>query len=200
MVMCTHMHVDHVGFNTVQAEGGGWEPTFPNAKYFFGREEYEHWQAAAKSGDGNMNSTILDDSIAPIVDAGLAEIVESDAVLIDEPGEARVVLMPTPGHTPGHVSVRIETPTQTAIITGDCIHHPIQIADVALGSSADTDADMAIQTRGALLDDLQGSETLLFGTHFATPSCGFVKQDKEGGGDYLLEVKHGDATADETKL
>ena len=119
MVMCTHMHVDHVGFNTVQAEGGGWEPTFPNAKYFFGREEYEHWQAAAKSGDGNMNSTILDDSIAPIVDAGLAEIVESDAVLIDEPGEARVCLMPTPGHTPGHVSVRIETPDQTALITAD---------------------------------------------------------------------------------
>ena len=94
----------------------------------------------------------------------------------------------------------IESNNSRAVISGDCIHHPIQIADVALGSSADTDADMAIQTRGALLDDLQGSETLLFGTHFATPSCGFVKQDKEGGGDYLLEVKHGDATADEQKL
>ena len=85
-------------------------------------------------------------------------------------------------------------------LAAQCIHHPIQIAEVALGSSADTDAAMAIQTRGTLLDDLQGSDTLLFGTHFATPSCGFVKHDKEGGGDYMLEVKHGDATADETKL
>ena len=148
-----------------------------------------------------MTGAILDDSITPIFEAGLAEIVASDAVLIDErEAGVKVSLMPTPGHTPGHVSVKIETPTQTAIITGDCIHHPIQIADLSMGSSADADADMAIATRNTLLDDLEGSDTLLFGTHFASPSCGLVKSGSVGDGAYMLEVKHGDATADEMKL
>lgn len=119
-VLCTHLHVDHVGWNT-RLVNGKWLPTFPNARYLFGRREWEHWSSeAAQHRDGD----VMGDSVRPIVDAGLAELVDMNHVLTPE-----VRLEPTPGHTPGHVSVRISSQGEEAVITGDLMHHPLQCAE-----------------------------------------------------------------------
>src|SRR5579863_9875046 len=114
-VVCTHLHVDHVGWNTM-LQDGKWVPTFPNARYLIGRREYEHWN----SEDDAEQQAILNDSIRPIIDTGLAELVELDHVVSPE-----IRLTPTTGHTPGHVSVLIESEGERAMITGDIMHHPV---------------------------------------------------------------------------
>ena len=118
-VLCTHLHVDHVGWNTMKVDGK-WVPTFPRAKYLIGRIEYEHWSSVQDRPDMQV---ILADSVSPIVDAGLATLVETTERICDE-----ISLIPTIGHTPGHVSVMIESKGEQALITGDFMHHPCQIA------------------------------------------------------------------------
>ena len=176
-VMCTHLHVDHVGWNTMLVDGE-WVPTFPNARYLFGKTEWEHWQQEVNDQYGEA----LDDSVKPIVDAGLADFVASDYQICPE-----VSLVPTPGHTPGHVSVRISSNGEEAFITGDSLHHPCQMARLDWSCAADNDKEMARDTRIEMLDSLAGTDTLVIGTHFATPSAGYVK--KEVGGGFRLEVK-----------
>ena len=128
-VICTHLHVDHVGWNTMLVDGA-WVPTFPNARYLLGRVEFEHWSGEA----GEESQMILDDSVRPVIEAGLAEFVEMDHRLSPE-----VRLTPTTGHTPGHVSVMIESKGQTAVITGDMSHHPCQMAHPHWSPSFDSD-------------------------------------------------------------
>src|SRR6185295_15252274 len=122
-VLCTHMHVDHVGWNTRLVDGA-WRPTFSRARYLFGRTEYDHWQAAGDPGERQ----VIADSVQPVIDAGLADWVESDHAVTPE-----VRLEPTPGHTPGHVSVRIRSGGEEAVITGDLVHHPIQCCAPEVG-------------------------------------------------------------------
>jgi len=173
-VVCTHLHVDHVGWNTM-LEDGRWIPTFPRARYLIGREEYRHWSAA---GDEEQQ-TILADSVKPIFDAGLAELVEMDHRLSDE-----ICLKPTPGHTPGHVSVIIRSRGETAIISGDAIHHPCQMAHPDWTLPFDSDPTGAVITRAALLEEVADQPILFIGTHFAAPTAGRVKRD---GDVYRLE-------------
>ena len=167
-VICTHLHVDHVGWNTILDADGKWVPTFPNARYLIGRKEYEHWIA----DDGEENKAILGDSVKPIFDAGLATMVEMDHRLSDE-----IRLMPTTGHTPGHVSVVIESKGETAIITGDMMHHPAQIGRPEWSPSYDSDKDAARVTRRAMLKDWADQPVLIIGTHFAAPTAGHVVRD-----------------------
>lgn len=163
-VVCTHLHVDHVGWNT-RLEGGRWIPTFPNARYLFGRREFEYWSQAEQSEHGD----VMGDSVRPIVDAGLADLVESDHRITEHVG-----LEPTPGHTPGHVSVRIESDGGRAVISGDLMHHPIQCAEPDWAVHFDVDAEAARVTRRAFLEKQAESGVLVLGTHFATPSAGHV--------------------------
>ncbi len=169
-VLCTHLHVDHVGWNTRWAEGR-WVPTFPNARYLFGRTEYEHW---AKEG-AEDDQQIMTDSVRPIIDAGLATLVESEHQVTDE-----VSLEPTPGHTPGHVSVRISSRGQEAVITGDLMHHPIQCCEPAIGSRFDSDPELARKTRRAFLERYGDKPVLVLGTHFAPPTAGWLVRRGEG--------------------
>jgi glyoxylase-like metal-dependent hydrolase (beta-lactamase superfamily II) len=168
-VVCTHLHVDHVGWNTMLVEGR-WVPTFPRARYLFGRTEFEYWSAAE---DGE-HPTILADSVKPVIDAGLAELVEMDHRLSDE-----ISLRPTPGHTPGHVSVIIQSKGDTAIISGDAIHHPCQMAHPEWTLPFDSDPDGAVATRTALLEEVADKQVLFIGTHFAAPTAGRVVRDGE---------------------
>ena len=164
-VLCTHLHVDHVGWNTRLVDGK-WTPTFPNARYLFGRKEWEHWTSeTAQHRDGD----VMSDSVRPIVDAGLAELVDMDAVLTPE-----VRLEPTPGHTPGHVSVRIASRGAEAVITGDLMHHPLQCAEPGLANNFDVDAAAARRTRHAFLARYSNRPVLVLGTHFAPPTAGWV--------------------------
>ena len=160
-VLCTHLHVDHVGWNTL-LEDGKWLPTFPNARYLIGRKEWEYWKDEADGPD----RTVRNDSVRPILDAGLADLVESDHKLTPE-----VTLEPTPGHTPGHVSVRISSKGEDAVITGDLIHHPVQCALPSMASRFDVDPEAARNTRRAFLERYAGKAVLVLGTHFAAPTA-----------------------------
>ncbi len=168
-VLCTHLHTDHVGWNTMLVDGE-WVPTFPNARYLLGREEWDYWNAQDERGE--MNESVIADSVRPVVDAGLVDLVEMDHVLCDE-----VWLEPTPGHTPGHVSVRIESEGERALITGDFVHHPCQMARLDWASSADYDRDQARETRERMFAAEADDDVLIIGTHFATPTAGHIKRD-----------------------
>ena len=174
-VVCTHLHVDHVGWNTMR-ENGKWVPTFPKARYLIGAKEYEHWS----HDSDEEQQEILADSVKPIFDAGLAETVEMDHRISPE-----LRLMPSTGHTPGHVSVVIESKGETAIITGDMMHHPCQIAHPEWAPSFDGDAEAASVTRRALVKDWADQPILIIGTHFSGPTAGRIKKD---GASYRFEV------------
>lgn len=175
-VVCTHLHVDHVGWNTMLVEGE-WRPTFPRARYLMGRVEFDHWRA--QQGRDDM-AAVFADSVAPIHQAGLAELVETDHRICDE-----VSLVPTLGHTPGHVSVRIASDGEEALITGDFMHHPCQIARPDWSSTADSDPDEARRTRERMLRDLCDRPALVIGTHFAGATAGHIVRD---GDSYRLAV------------
>jgi glyoxylase-like metal-dependent hydrolase (beta-lactamase superfamily II) len=166
-VVCTHLHVDHVGWNTM-LENGRWVPTFPNARYLVGRIEYEHWRSEA---EGEMTE-ILADSVAPIFDAGLAQMVELDHRISPE-----LSLVPTTGHTPGHVSVMIESKGERAIITGDMMHHPCQIGRPHWSAEFDSDKKASAVTRKAKVAEWADMPILVIGTHFAAPTAGYIKRD-----------------------
>src|SRR5579864_4579873 len=146
-VLCTHLHVDHVGWNTMLVDGR-WLPTFPRARYLMGRVEYEHW---SQRRDREDMLAVFGDSVRPVFDAGLVDLVETDARICDE-----IDLIPTIGHTPGHVSVRIRSGGEEALITGDFLHHPCQIAHPEWASTADSDPDMGIRTRERMFAELAG--------------------------------------------
>jgi glyoxylase-like metal-dependent hydrolase (beta-lactamase superfamily II) len=175
-VVCTHLHVDHVGWNTMLV-GGRWVPTFPNARYLVVRTEWEHW---SKQDDRSMGD-ILGDSVRPVVEAGLVDLVEPGHAVTDE-----VALEPTPGHTPGHTSVRIRSAGAELVITGDLMHHPSQCAHPEWASIADSDADEARATRRAFLAAEAARGTLVIGSHFAGPHAGRIVRD---GAAYRFEVE-----------
>jgi glyoxylase-like metal-dependent hydrolase (beta-lactamase superfamily II) len=167
-VLCTHLHVDHVGWNTMLVDGR-WRPTFPRARYLMGRVEFEHWRTQQERDD---MAAVFSDSVAPIRDAGLVDLVETDARICDE-----ISLVPTLGDTPGHVSVRISSRGEEALITGDFMHHPCQIAHPEWSSLADSDADMARETRLRMFAELSDRPVLVIGTHFAGATAGHIVRD-----------------------
>ncbi|MDA3644061.1 MBL fold metallo-hydrolase [Saccharopolyspora indica] len=174
LVVLTHLHADHVGWNTRQVDGA-WIPTFPAARYLTARAEREFWAGYDME---EARRQMFRDSVIPVEQAGLLDLVDvpADGVQI-VPG---LRLVPTPGHTPGHVAVEVTSRGETALITGDCVHHPVQLAHPAIGACVDIDPEQSEATRRALLGSLAGTGTLLLGTHFAPPTAGRV-------------VDHGDA-------
>nr|ADI18257.1 Zn-dependent hydrolases, including glyoxylases [uncultured Chromatiales bacterium HF0200_41F04] len=181
-VLCTHLHLDHVGWNTKLVDGA-WVPTFPNAAYLMSKQDLEFWSsidANAQDDFMQLQRKVFDDSLQPVLDAGLAKPVEGAAEVCEG-----VSLVPTPGHTPGHVSVQIESAGETALITGDFIHHPIQFNDPNLVSPFDVDNDAAVATRHRVFGEYADSPTLIIGTHFAGPTAGKLVRD---GDTYRLDV------------
>jgi glyoxylase-like metal-dependent hydrolase (beta-lactamase superfamily II) len=167
-VVCTHLHVDHVGWNTMLTDRG-WLPTFSGARYLMGRVEYAHWTAQHQRQD---MAAVLADSVTPVWDAGLVDLVETDHRICDE-----VSLVPTRGHTPGHVSVWIASQGEEALITGDFVHHPCQIARPEWSSTADSDPVEARLTRERMLTHLADTPILVIGTHFTGRTAGRVVRD-----------------------
>jgi glyoxylase-like metal-dependent hydrolase (beta-lactamase superfamily II) len=168
-VVCTHLHVDHVGWNTM-LEGGAWVPTFPKARYFIGAAEHAHW-SAEKHGEA---PAILADSVQPIFEAGLAELVAMDHRISPE-----VRLIPSPGHTPGHVCVMIESAGESAVITGDMSHHPCQLAHPEWSPAFDSDPRASAAMRARLFAEWADAPILVIGTHYAAPTAGHIVRDGE---------------------
>jgi glyoxylase-like metal-dependent hydrolase (beta-lactamase superfamily II) len=164
-VLCTHLHVDHVGWNT-QLVNGQWVPTFANARYIFGQTEFEHWRDHSDESD---KAAVFNDSVKPIADAGKADLVASDAKLCDE-----ITLIPTPGHSPGHMSLLIRSGGDEGLLTGDVAHHPCQMAHLDWSSTADSDPVRSAATRRELFGRFADTPTLVIGGHF---NAGHIKRD-----------------------
>lgn len=175
-VLCTHLHVDHVGWNTMLVDGE-WLPTFPSARYLIARDEFEYWQ---QQSDVKIQQSVFADSVAPVFEAGLMDLVGTNHQICSE-----VDLVPTLGHTPGHVSVRIRSKGEQAIITGDFVHHPCQMARLDWGSAADLDGAEADATRRRIFESYADTPTLIIGTHFAGATAGTIVRD---GDAYRLQV------------
>lgn len=160
-VLCTHLHTDHCGWNTMLVNGR-WVPTFPKARYFFARDEFEF----ARTDKGDEQEATYEDSVKPIVDAGLAELIDYNHAIVEG-----VRLEHSPGHTPGHCFVVVSSGGEEAVITGDMMHHPVQAAEPDVCSNYCWDEQKAIATRKALLDRAVKEETTVLGTHFAEPTA-----------------------------
>jgi glyoxylase-like metal-dependent hydrolase (beta-lactamase superfamily II) len=166
-VACTHLHPDHVGWNTMLVDGK-WKPTFPKARYLFSTDDWI-WldkQPITVLGD------YCGDSVRPIFDAGLADLITPNHHITEE-----VWLDSTPGHSPGHVSVRISSQGEHAVVTGDLIHHPCQMARPHWCNPFDFDSAQALQTRARFLDQFGDEPVLVIGSHFATPTAGHIVRD-----------------------
>ncbi|MEV7178084.1 MBL fold metallo-hydrolase [Kitasatospora sp. NPDC093679] len=180
LVVLTHLHTDHVGWNT-RRDGDAWVPTFPHARYLTSRAEWDHWAVAELE---EPRRQMFRDSVHPVAEHGLLDLLDVPADGLEiAPG---VALVPMPGHTPGQVAVRLTSGDATALITGDCIHHPVQLAEPDIHSHVDIDPALAGATRRKLLAELADTDTLLLGSHFPPPTAGLVRRD--GAAYRLLAV------------
>jgi len=175
-VMCTHMHSDHVGWNT-RLENGKWVPTFCNAKYLFSAKELEYW----KKLHAETPQPQIEDSVLPIVALGKAQLVQNDFRISDE-----VWFESTPGHTPDHMSVRVQSKGQKAVITGDLIHSPVQCAEPEWVPRPDFDPPQAAKTRRTFMERYCESDVLVVASHFPSPSFGRFAP-KGNGFTYVYE-------------
>ena len=168
-VLCTHLHLDHCGWNTHLVDGQ-WVPSFPNARYLFAKSEVDFWHKKLAAGEHHMEHVI--DAIDPIIDAGLADYVDPNHKIADE-----VWLIPTPGHTVGHVSVHISSQGQEAVITGDVVHHPVQLAEPDWTNNFDFDQEKGAAARRAFFDRYADNGALVIASHFFDPSAGRIVSD-----------------------
>lgn len=171
-VLCTHLHFDHVGWNTILADGK-WVPTFPRARYVFAQQEFNYWKSRPQSEVEDDHAGFAD-SVLPVWNAGLVDLVPPDYLISDE-----VALIPTPGHTPFHVSVLIKSGTEQAVITGDVLHHPCQMAQPQWESMFDSNKEQARLSRIALFERFADTNTLIIGSHFAIPTAGYLRREKD---------------------
>jgi glyoxylase-like metal-dependent hydrolase (beta-lactamase superfamily II) len=172
-VMCTHLHVDHVGWNT-RLVNGRWVPTFPNAKYVFAKREYDHWEAEARTTGLARTGNYMSDSVLPVVEAGKAVFVDMDHEL-----DTGIALYPLPGHTPGQCGVHVKSNGTEAILTGDMMHHPLQVVYPDWSTAFDTDREHAARTRRAFLEKYADSNMLVVPAHFLAPTAGYVESHKD---------------------
>ncbi|WP_042375111.1 MBL fold metallo-hydrolase [Streptacidiphilus neutrinimicus] len=182
LVITTHLHTDHVGWNTRLA-GEGWVPTFPGARYLTSRTEWDHWAATDLD---EARAQMFRDSVHPVRDAGQYDLVD-----VPEQGHEvapGVFLVRAPGHTPGQVAVELRGSERRALITGDSIHHPVQLSHPHVHSCVDIDSAQAVRTRAQLLDAVADTDALLLGTHFPRPTAGTVRREN---GRYRLLAEHG---------
>ena len=167
-VLCTHLHADHVGWNTRLIDGR-WVPTFPNARYLFTKLEWEHWSNAEKRALYTTDG-YYEDSILPVMESGQTELVAMDYAFDDE-----VWLEPSPGHTPGHVCVRVRSGNADAVMIGDMMHTELQVAEPQLSTCFCVDFEQSARTRRAFLESAADRPTLVMPAHFPSPTAGRVK-------------------------
>lgn len=170
VVINTHLHVDHCGWNT-RLVNGRWVATFPKARYCMGRVEFEYWGEQTRQG-WELPGRIWTDSALPLLESGHAQLVEADAELA-----ADIRLIPTPGHTPGHFCVAIESRGEKAIFVGDLMHHPLQCCEPNWSSCFCVDAQHAARTRRQFFEAVADTGTIIVPEHFPYPTAGRIVRD-----------------------
>jgi glyoxylase-like metal-dependent hydrolase (beta-lactamase superfamily II) len=168
-VMCTHLHADHVGWNT-RLSNGHWVPTFPNARYVFHEAEVEHWRTQTyQVGNPGSSDGCYEDSVLPVIAAGRADLVGNDFAFDDA-----LTILPSPGHSPGHYCVDVRAGGRRAVLAGDAVHHPIQVAYPEWNSRFCLDPELARATRTAFVDAHADTDTTILAAHFPTPTAGRI--------------------------
>ncbi len=167
-VMCTHLHWDHVGWNT-RLENGRWVPTFPRARYIMARREFEHWQEVQRRGEESPHRLAFEDSVLPVVRTGQSVLVDDDYALEDG-----LWFESAPGHTPGNVVIHARSRNDRAVFLGDVVHHQFQLMKPEWSTLACTDRNLSRATRMRLIEEYAGHGTRLLPGHFPAPTAGRI--------------------------
>lgn len=173
-VLCTHLHADHIGWNT-RLHNGRWVPTFPNAKYVFHKDEYRYWETHGGENEGpGSEDDSFEDSVLPVMAAGQVALVGNDFAI-----DNSITLDPTPGHSPGHVCVNVRAGGRHAVLAGDVVHHPIQIARPDWNSRFCVDPALSRATRTRFVDRYAETDSVILPAHFASPTAGRIVRNGE---------------------
>lgn len=178
IVMCSHLHVDHVGWNT-QLENGKWVPTFPNARYLVSRKEWDYWRSEIGIASLARTGDFITDSVLPIVEIGQAELIDDRVGFSQE-----IAIEPLHGHTPGHFGVHLCGGGHEAILSGDMMHTPLQMRYPHWSTRFCVDQAAARETRQRFLADHCDSDRLIFPAHFPSPTGGYIRR---AGDHYRFE-------------
>jgi glyoxylase-like metal-dependent hydrolase (beta-lactamase superfamily II) len=181
VVMCSHLHVDHVGWNT-RLENGKWVPTFPNARYLIARKEWEYWRRESRANALPRTGDYIADSVQPIFDAGQADLIDPDYGITN-----LLWLEPTPGHTPAHFAVHVAGGGKELVLSGDMMHHPLQLRYPEWSTRFCADQAEARSTRAAFLAKYAGSRTPIVPAHFASPSAILIEREADRYGFTFCE-------------
>ena len=171
IVMCSHLHVDHVGWNT-RLENGAWVPTFPNARYLISQREWNYWRSAPGVASLTRTGDFITDSVLPIVQSGQAELIEDQHGFSEE-----IAIEPAPGHTPGHFVVRLSGGGCEAVLSGDLMHTMLQLRYPDWSTRFCVDPTSARVTRKRFLADHADRDVMVLPAHFPSPTAGFVRRD-----------------------
>jgi glyoxylase-like metal-dependent hydrolase (beta-lactamase superfamily II) len=164
MVVMTHLHRDHVGWN-LQSQNGKYVPTFPRARYWMSRKDWE----ACRQPETQDRFPNAPTCVWPLAEMGLVEFMEGEHTLTRE-----LSALPTPGHTPGHMSILITSQGERALILGDAAHNPAQVLETDWVSRADMDPEQTKITRRALMERLEREGTVVAAGHFPAPGFGKI--------------------------
>jgi glyoxylase-like metal-dependent hydrolase (beta-lactamase superfamily II) len=167
-VMCTHLHWDHVGWNT-RLDNGRWVPTFPNARYIMAKREFEHWQAVQRRGEDSPHRLAFEDSVLPVVRSGQSVLVDDDYAMEDG-----FWFESAPGHTPGNVVIHARSGSERSVFLGDVIHHQFQLMQPAWSTLACSDPALSNSTRTRLIESYADAGTRLLPGHFPAPTVGRI--------------------------
>ena len=181
-VMCTHLHWDHVGWNTRLVDGR-WVPTFPNARYVMARREYEHWDAQYAKGDRSIHCVGFEDSVLPIMRAERAVLVDDDFEL-----DTGIWLEPCPGHTPGNVVINLRSGDARGVFPGDVLHSPVQLARPEWSSHACSDLALSAVSRRRFIEQHADTSTIVMPAHFVAPSAGHICRHRDA---FRFDPVHG---------
>jgi len=173
-VINTHLHVDHVGWNTRLADGR-WAPTFSKARYIFGAEELDHVRRPTLAAEAPETVAVIEDSVLPVVEAKLVDTVRANDQLI--PG---ISFEAVPGHTMGQLAVRLSSEGKSALFTGDVFHQPMQMVRPSWNSRFCENQDVARTTRARVLDAEADQGTVIFPSHFGFPHAGSIRRHGSG--------------------